>query len=135
MEDLKIAPRVGESATYRTFLKSEVIPFETFLLQPELFDTYLAVSPSLWWNDQKLVKDSPPKLKTQDATPRQLYVAVEQESLGYGVKDLKATLKKSAVKTLRWQVDAFPGETHGTVFHPAALKGLRWAYGPSPAAK
>jgi hypothetical protein len=156
-EDLKIAPVVGKSATYRTFLETEVLPFiartyrengkrgiigeslaglfviETFLTQPTLFDSYLAVSPSLWWNDQALVKSAAPKLKALDASARTLYVAVEEESLGYGVKDLKAVLKKSAPKSLKWQVDAFPNETHGTVFHPAALKGLRWAYAPPPA--
>lgn len=26
-----------------------------FLLEPELFDTYIAFDPSLWWNTQKLV--------------------------------------------------------------------------------
>ncbi|MDP2273861.1 MAG: alpha/beta hydrolase-fold protein [Archangium sp.] len=151
-DDKKIAPQVGGSAAYRTFLATEVMPFiaktyredgkrgiigeslaglfvlETFFVQPSLFDTYLAISPSLWWNNQALVKSAAAKLKEQDATERRLYVAVEEESLGHGVKALKASLKKAAPKTLHWQVDAFAGETHGTVFHPAALKGLRWAY-------
>ena len=79
-EDKKIAPRVGGSATFRKFLRDELMPdvkaryrttdetaivgeslagcfvIETFLLEPDLFDTYIAIDPSLWWNDRALVK-------------------------------------------------------------------------------
>ena len=36
---------------------------ETFFLEPELFDTYIAIDPSLWWNNQKLVEDSAARLR------------------------------------------------------------------------
>ncbi len=72
-DDRKIAPRVGGSAAFRTFLRTELMPeiraryrttaetaivgeslaglfvVETLLLEPDLFDTYLAFDPSLWW--------------------------------------------------------------------------------------
>jgi len=78
-EDRKIAPRVGGSAAFRAFIRDELMPeigrrvrgngqtaivgeslaglfvVETFLLEPALFDTYIALSPSLWWNAQALV--------------------------------------------------------------------------------
>ena len=82
-EDKKIAPRVGGSAAFRKFLRDELMPVireryhttgetaivgeslaglfvvETLLLEPDMFDTYIAIDPSLWWNDAKLVRDAP----------------------------------------------------------------------------
>src|SRR5262249_51862919 len=84
--DKKIAPRVGGSAAFRSFLRRELMPqvkaryrttaesaivgeslaglfvFETFLLESDLFDTYLAFDPSLWWNNQELVKSTAQRL-------------------------------------------------------------------------
>ena len=34
----------------------------SFFLQPELFDTYIALSPSLWWNGEELVRRAPERL-------------------------------------------------------------------------
>ena len=31
---------------------------ETFLHEPDLFDTYIAFDPSLWWNDAQLLRDA-----------------------------------------------------------------------------
>src|SRR3712207_3190769 len=80
--DKKIAPRVGGSGAFRKFIRDELMPqvksryrtraetavvgeslaglfvIETFLVEPDLFDTYIAFDPSLWWNDRKLVKDA-----------------------------------------------------------------------------
>jgi uncharacterized protein len=79
-EDKKIAPKVGESNAFRKFIRKELMPeikqryrttdetaivgeslaglfvVETFLLEPDMFDTYIAFDPSLWWNNQNLVK-------------------------------------------------------------------------------
>ena len=86
-EDKKIAPQVGGSAAFRAFLRQELLPHmhagyrttkeaalvgeslaglfvvETFLLEPDLFDTYIAIDPSLWWNNQKLVNDAARRLR------------------------------------------------------------------------
>ena len=74
-KDSSIAPRVGGSAAFRRFIRTELMPeinarfrttaesaimgeslaglfvVETFLHEPDLFDTYIAFDPSLWWND------------------------------------------------------------------------------------
>jgi len=70
-EDKKIAPQVGGSAAFRQFIRSELMPVvntryrttaetaimgeslaglfvvETFFVEPDLFDTYIAFDPSL----------------------------------------------------------------------------------------
>jgi predicted alpha/beta superfamily hydrolase len=85
--DKKIAPRVGGSGAFRKFIRDKLMPqvkrryrtteetavvgeslagffvVETFLVEPDLFDTYIAFDPSLCWNDQKLVKDAGERLR------------------------------------------------------------------------
>ena len=87
-DDRKIAPVVGGSAAFRGFIREELMPdvrrryrttreasivgeslaglfvVETFLLEPDLFDTYIAVDPSLWWNDRKLLEAAGARLAT-----------------------------------------------------------------------
>src|ERR1044072_4753775 len=87
--DKKIAPRVGGSEAFRKFIRDELMPqvkgryrttneraivgeslaglfvVETFLLEPELFDTYIAIDPSLWWNDQKLLDVAAARLRAR----------------------------------------------------------------------
>ena len=71
---------MGGSQAYRTFIRTELMPevarryrttsesaivgeslaglfvVETLALEPDLFDTYIAIDPSLWWNDGMLQK-------------------------------------------------------------------------------
>ncbi|MBK8673159.1 MAG: alpha/beta hydrolase, partial [Bacteroidetes bacterium] len=79
-EDKAIAPIVGGSEKFRAFIKEELFPeinkryrttneksiigeslsglfvVETFFLEPDMFDNYIAVDPSLWWNNHYLVR-------------------------------------------------------------------------------
>jgi len=88
-DDKKIAPRVGGSEAFRRFIGQELIPrvkaryrttresaivgeslaglfvVETFLLEPSLFDTYIAFDPSLWWNNRKLVDGAAKRLRSR----------------------------------------------------------------------
>ena len=85
-EDRKIAPRVSGSAAFRSFIRTELMPVirsryrttqetaiigeslaglfivETFFLEPDLFDTYIAFDPSLWWNNEELLKRAAERL-------------------------------------------------------------------------
>ena len=140
--DRKIAPRVGGSAKFRAFLRDELMPeiarrhrvtqeraivgeslaglfvVETLLLEPELFDTYLAFDPSLWWNGGKLAATKPrPAMKKKT-----LYVATSDEKeLAATVTNLAAALRGS----MRVLYVPMPQETHATIYHPAALRAFR----------
>src|SRR5437763_8788278 len=78
--DRAIAPRVGGSQAFRDFIRTELLPevrkrypvtaetaivgeslaglfvIETLALEPDLFDTWIAIDPSLWWNDGRLAR-------------------------------------------------------------------------------
>ncbi len=154
-EDLKMAPHAGGSAKFRTFMRDELMPaikaryrttderavigeslaglfvVETLLLEPKLFDTYIAVDPSLWWNKQTLVKQAEVHLKKRQGVASTLFLAGSGgEGNGGVVEAFGVALKVHAPANLRWQHETMTGETHGTIFHPAALKALRTLFKP-----
>lgn len=156
-EDRKIAPRVGGSAAFRRFLREELMPqvkrryrttdetaivgeslaglfvVETFFLEPDLFDTYLAFDPSLWWNGEVLVRGAEARLRARTAGEKTLYFASSDEKdIAAGAQRLADVLGRSAGAGLRWHYEKMPEEKHSTIYHPAALKAFRAVFKPSP---
>jgi predicted alpha/beta superfamily hydrolase len=148
--DKKIAPRVGGSKAFRGFIRQELMPqvkaryrtsketavvgeslaglfvVETFLLEPDLFDTYMAFDPSLWWNNQKLVNDAAGRLRAWPKLDRTLYFASSDEKdLAEITQKLATILARDAPPSVHWHYEKMPEEQHSTIFHPAALKAFR----------
>jgi predicted alpha/beta superfamily hydrolase len=156
-EDRKIAPRVGGSAAFRKFIRDELMPevkkryrttdesaivgeslaglfvVETFFLEPDLFDTYIALDPSLWWNDHKLLDGAAASLYARPRNAKALFLASSSEFRG----DVDATamladiLRADASPGLRWHYEKMPEEKHATIYHPAALKAFRMLLAPA----
>ena len=145
-KDRTIAPIVGGSQAYRNFIRTELMPevekryrvtkeraivgeslaglfvVETLALEPDLFDTYIAIDPSLWWNGRQLAKrltTQPPRIAGRKA----LHIAFSADGLPDVDPALKASLGKAPA--LDFSYEAWPGETHATIYHPAALKAFR----------
>lgn len=154
-EDRKMAPRVGGSAAFRKFLEAELMPeiraryrttaetalvgeslaglfvVETFLLAPELFDSYLAFDPSLWWNDEALVKGAAERLAARPGLEKRLFLATSDETgIVEPTRRLVAVLEKHAGPAVRWTYEPMPNETHRTIYHPAALRAFRLVFKP-----
>lgn len=154
-QDKKIAPSVGGSAAFRTFIRDELMPtirkryrttdesaivgeslaglfvVETFLLEPGLFDTYIAFDPSIWWNDGKLVDDAAAKLRSWAAAGKRLYIAQSHDEMTPGMAlRFSDVLKANAPKDLDWTFVPMPAETHATIYHPAALQAFRKLFKP-----
>ncbi len=153
-EDQKIAPRVGGSAAFREFLAKELMPevraryrttaeaaivgeslaglfvVETFFLTPELFDTYIAFDPSLWWNREALVNSAGERLKKLKR-PSTLFLATSDEKgIVAPTVQLVEALGKNANAGVHWSYEPMPFETHGTIYHPAAQKAFRALFKP-----
>ncbi|RSK24024.1 alpha/beta hydrolase [Hymenobacter metallilatus] len=155
-KDKKIAPRVGGSAAFRRFIHTELMPeikrryrtteetavvgeslaglfvVETLLLEPDLFNTYLAFDPSLWWNNRQLVQQAPTFLNTYKGAPKTLFIASSNEpeivtDAGAFVQALRAANNRA----IQWHYESMPQETHGTIYHPAALMAFRRVFKPS----
>jgi predicted alpha/beta superfamily hydrolase len=154
-QDKKIAPRVGGSAAFRRFIRDELMPqvsaryrttsetaivgeslaglfvVETFLLEPELFDTYIAIDPSLWWNNRELVNSAAERLRSRPKLEKSLYLASSDEKgIAEDTERFAEVLSKNAPSRVRWHHERMPEEKHSTIYHPAALKAFRAMFAP-----
>ncbi|MCK0070936.1 alpha/beta hydrolase [Kordiimonas laminariae] len=152
-------PTSGQAAKFRAFITDEVMPFveknypvngkktlmgeslaglfvtDTFLKAPEMFDDYIAISPSLWWDDQRLGRNAPALLGEHSKQDRRLFIAMANEGLAMqaGLDKLVAALKNNPPHGLTWRYDDLSEtETHATIYHDAALSALRWLYALPP---
>jgi uncharacterized protein len=158
-EDLKIAPRVGRSAEFRSFLRDELMPFidaryptsgqtaivgeslaglfavECFLLEPGLFDTVIAIDPSLWWNGGDLVSRAGALLRARPwRLSTTVWLATSDEA---GIAEPVAALAESLAAYaggadspgLHWTYRPLPDERHLAIYQPAALRAFREVLG------
>lgn len=155
--DTKIAPHVGGSQAFRAFIRAELIPeiesrykttaeraivgeslaglfvVETFFREPDLFDTYIALDPSLWWNDEQLLKDADRSLRYRAREEKVLYLANSAEpQLARETAKLAEIVRAVSPAHMTLHYQAYPGETHGTIYHPAALQAFRTVFAPKP---
>ena len=153
--DRKIAPVVGGSQAFRDFIRRELIPqvqsryrttdesaivgeslaglfvVETLVREPDLFDTYIAFDPSLWWNDAKLTAAAAERIRSRTKPQATLYLATSNEEGIIGATQKFAdVLAQHAPPSLRWHHQKMPEEKHSTIYHPAALKAFRVVLGP-----
>jgi tetratricopeptide (TPR) repeat protein len=97
------------------------------LNRPELFRGYLVTSPSLWWDDQVLVKAAQPFFAAHRDLRADLYMTMANEGgtmLG-GAWKLSAVLEESELPFLRWQFNRSPEEEHGTIPYISTYEGLQ----------
>lgn len=155
-DDRAIAPVVGGSAAFRAFLRDELMPeiarrhrvtdeaaivgeslaglfvLETLVESPGLFDAYIAIDPSLWWNAEALAGRFETFLAAHPGLQARLFIAHSAEpSIAGTVQRLRPVLERAASAGLRWELVALPEESHSTVFHPAALRAFRALLAPA----
>jgi len=156
-EDRKIAPVIGGADAFRRFIANELMPavrtryrttgetaiigeslaglfvVKTLFVAPEMFDTYIAVDPSLWWNREGLLAKGVAQLRTGSRAGKMLFVGASGEP---GMPALAGRLRKvvdtASAPGLRFELAAFPEETHRTIYHPAALRALRTLFRNPP---
>ena len=155
-EDRAIAPVVGGAVPFRAFLRDELKPeiarryrvggesaivgeslaglfvLDTLVTDPALFDDWIAIDPALWWNDKALLKGLRTFLKAHPDLRGRLFVAASGEpTIASLTVWLPSILQDEAPKGLMWRYLPLPDETHGTVFHPAALRAFRDLLSPA----
>lgn len=106
---------------------------EMLLRHPGSFDTFMAIDPSLWWDQGVFLRQWEEKVFGKDFSGKQLYVAFATQRRP-GVKlnqfSLADSLKIKIVpdmekRHLRVVYKKFPEEMHGTVALPGIFDGLK----------
>ena len=149
-------PSHGQSERFRKFLTDEVKPWvegryrtngddvvlgesaaalfivEAFLKQPTLFDRYLAISPSLWWDREALSRRAAGLLAAHPAGERQLLLTIGDEGgqMQSGLDRVLAALGRGAPAGLTWRYEPHHELTHATIYRTAAPIFLREALPP-----
>ncbi|HXR85094.1 MAG TPA: alpha/beta hydrolase-fold protein [Hanamia sp.] len=140
MQDKKELPTSGGSAKFIEFIRKELEPFienhyrtnssktligqslggllatEILFKNPDLFTKYIIVSPSLWWDNESLLKA---KLVVPGNT-LDVYIAVgnEEKIMVNDVHQLQSILKNRGKNTMV-HFQYFPQENHATILHKA----------------
>jgi len=151
-QDLEWLPTSGGSEAFRTFIRDELIPevetryrvtaqraivgeslaglfvMECFLREPGLFETHVAMDPSLWWNAQKLVGEAEQALANLPEGQFTLWFAgSDAKDIYIHTTTLEKTLKKHAPKHLKWMYSPQPNEQHKTIFRATKEQAFSWA--------
>jgi predicted alpha/beta superfamily hydrolase len=120
---------------YRTTNKKGIIGeslsglfvIETFMLNPESFDFYIAFDPSLWWNDHYLVREAKILLANFPNNKIKLWFAGSgAEDISQYTNKLEKILKNNAPNKLTWKYSDEPNEKHNTIFRATKEKALKW---------
>ena len=106
--------------------------FDTLFEAPELFDDWIAVSPSLWFDDMNLARAAEARLSAMPATKERIYLTLANEGYRHeeGVERLVDAFRAGVPQGWKWAyVPMADSETHGTIYHTAALDAFRLLYG------
>ncbi len=148
-QDQKIAPRIGGSAAYRTFLRDELMPqvrqrypttderaligeslaglfvVETLLQEPTLFNSYIALDPSLWWNRGTMLAAAARQLPAVTrAQPRVFLASSGQPQLAASAAQLAAVLQHTVAAG---EVPAAAGGNPRHDLSPGRIAGAAYA--------
>lgn len=151
LKDLqKDYPTTGHSDKFIGFLEKELKPYiknqfkttdnylfgqslggllatEILLKKPEMFDNYFIISPSLWWDDESLLKQANQLLSKIPDTKKFIYVSVGKGEHPVMIKDaenLYDILKKSNKKNWTIEYKMMETDNHATILHRSLYEGL-----------
>jgi predicted alpha/beta superfamily hydrolase len=161
--DKKRFPTSGHSEKFIDFIESELQPYiekkyhgnlskmiigqslggllatEILLKRPHLFNKYLIISPSLWWDNGSLLQLNSTLSQSDPALAKDVYISVGKEGLTPteiprvmedDARMLTEKLKRSSEKSLKVYFDYLPEEDHATISHQAIMNGLKKLYQP-----
>lgn len=140
----------GGSGKFSEFLRDELIPYvdknyrtapfrildgysfgglvtvKMLLEMPETFQAYLAITPSLWWDFQVMLKSTGPIGRAKQF----LFITVANEGGLHraSIDRFVGQLKDRAAPGLAWSFKAYEDESHGSAPHPAIYDGLKFIF-------
>lgn len=100
------------------------------MTRPGLFNSYVAVSPSLQWENAEALKRAENFLKNQKELKVTLFVSLGNEpgAIGESFEKFREALAKSNIKGFEWKAERMDDEDHGSVVLRSHYVGLRKVY-------
>lgn len=170
---VKSDPTSGGAEKFLDFIENELIPYidkkyptinhrtlighsigglavvNTLIKRPQLFNNYLAIDPSLWWDNQTLLKKADSVLNQNKFKGKSLYVAVAKNLLtdmtGIGINEVERDTTNISLGTrsvlefvksaeiikdnqLRFNWKYYQNEEHGSIPLIAEYDGLQYLF-------
>ena len=160
-EDKEAYPTTGHSDKFISFVEKELQPYiqtnykinssktiigqslggllatEILLKKPTLFNKYIIISPSLWWDNGSLLNQNSKILDSSFDQQTDIYIGVGKEGLAPTkiprVMEVDANLlaekiKASKSKYLKVFFDYLPQENHATIMHQSVFNAFKLIY-------
>src|SRR5215204_6138238 len=148
------APTSGGADNFLKFFETELIPeiekqyrvqpyrilaghslgglfvIHSMISKPGLFNSYVAVSPSLQWENSEALKRAEEFLAKQKEMKVTLFVSLGNEPgpIGESFDSFRELLSKTNIQGLEWQAERMADEDHGSVVLRSHYFGLRKVY-------
>jgi len=148
------APTSGGADNFLKFIETELIPqiekeyrvqpyrilaghslgglfaIHSMISKPGVFNSYIAVSPSLQWENGQTLLRADQFLKNQKEMKVALFVSLgnERGAISESFDKFKAMLAQTSIKSFEWQAERMADEDHGSVVLRSHYFGLRKIY-------
>lgn len=96
--------------------------------EPHDFDATIAISPSLWWNDESVIGRLQARFDSTPELDAVLYMACGDEPLAANARHLADILEQKAPGGFRWSLDSMPRQSHMSIVIPAVYAGLETVF-------
>jgi len=137
------------TAPYRIFVGHSLgglLVINALIHHPQLFNAYLAIDPSMWWDKQVILNQAGTLFAQESFKGKTLFLAMantlppemdtatvrkdtsENTSHIRSIQLLADILRKSKGNGLRWDFKYYTGETHSSVPLISELDGLRFIF-------
>jgi uncharacterized protein len=110
---------------------------EILLKKPALFNQYIIVSPSLWWDNGSLLNQPSSIVMDNYTNETAIYIGVGKEGITPTeiprVMEVDANLlaekvKATKSKSVKVYFDYLPDENHATIMHQAVFNAIKMLY-------
>src|SRR6266498_2233646 len=144
-------PTAGGADNFLKFIETEVIPeieksyrvrpyrvlaghsfgglfvVHALITRPELFNSYIAVSPSLQWSDEATLRRAEESFKNRKELHVTLFTSLGNEpgDIGKAFEEFRQLLAKNQIKGFEFEAQQMMDEDHGSVVLRSHYLGLR----------
>ena len=147
-------PTAGGADNFLSFIADELMPFieseyrvepykilvghsfggllsvHALLSRPDLFNAHISISPSLWWDNKRLLSEAETFFDQHKDYEGYMYMTMGNEggSMLSGAWGMAGIFEEKASPAFEWHFDLMKEETHGSIPHRSTYKGLERLY-------